>query len=62
MEELLKALRLIKNTCCQHERCSKCPLCTGESKNGFYCYMDDKLPYEWELVDEAPKIKLFKEN
>lgn len=57
MEELLKALKLIKNTCNGRESCLKCPLFNGKAT----CYVKANLPCGWELVDEVPKIKLFEE-
>jgi len=58
MKELLEALKIIKGVCQQHEHCWSCPLFDEEGN----CPIGEYYPSEWELVDEIPEIRLFKEK
>lgn len=64
MEELLKALRLIKDTCNGHESCRKCPMAATSSAycNTYEkCALDEKMPAGWNLVEKASGVRLFKD-
>ena len=56
MEELLKALRLIRDTCGQRVNCGSCPLCDVNEE----CVLEKEAPVHWELVDKVPETRLFK--
>ena len=57
MEELLKALKTIKNECESHDICDEqCPLYIRAE-----CGLNLQ-PYDWSLVDKVPKPTLFKED
>lgn len=48
MEELIKALKLIKVTCEEQEDCRDCPLgCQDDD-----CLINGCLPGEWNIADE----------
>lgn len=56
-EELLKALKLIRDTCSGYESCRRCPMyCNVNDK----CALDEELPARWILVDKVTKTRLFK--
>lgn len=54
-EEILNALHLIKDICGENGECFTCPF----SKEGQGCLIDNRMPCEWELIDEE-KWKVFK--
>jgi len=58
MEELLKALKLIRDTCNQCKFCHECPLYGKEAG----CLTQADGPGNWELVEEVPRVRLFKEE
>lgn|GEM_PF-1599340 len=62
MEELLKALRLIRDTCRQHGNCPKCPLHIGSGADNACCSMSERWPREWKLVNKVPEVSLFKQE
>ena len=70
MEELLKALILIQDTCQQHVFCRKCPMyCrdfvrsdnAGRDDTISCCNIKNSNPALWKLVNDVPEVKLFKE-
>lgn len=52
MENLLKALQLIKETCTEQERCQKCPLSSDDE-----CLITQRSSSDWDVQDK-PIIKL----
>ena len=54
-EQILSALHLIKDLCSENDECFTCPF----SKEGHGCFIDIKMPCEWELIDEE-NWKVFK--
>lgn len=52
MEELIKALNLIKTECEKHGGCDECPMCRyGE------CVINTDTPSDWKIVNpEIPKV------
>ena len=57
MEDLLEALRVIRYICEQNKDCCHCPLRDADET----CTLGKELPVCWELVDEVPKVRLFKD-
>lgn len=55
MDELLKALNVIKNECRSHEHCDDCPLRIkdGSSSVEGYCSIINDKPDHWDLVAEC---------
>lgn len=55
MEELIKALEVIKTECNKHgmyrNACAKCPLST----NGNECLITMYRPYHWTITKESKK-------
>jgi len=64
MEELLKALRLIKDTCADRTFCRTCPMRCQVALSDTarsYCAIRNSSPAQWKLVDAVSEVKLFKE-
>lgn len=51
MDELLKALKLIKQTCARQECCKVCPLRVEDMTNGKTCELANKNPDQWDLKE-----------
>lgn len=47
-EEIIKAVRTIKEICGKYEACYYCPFCT--SSDG--CVINGKIPRKWEIKRE----------
>ena len=47
-EEILKALRVIKETCEEYEDCEVCPLFTNDT-----CNVTRRRPEKWEINDNV---------
>lgn len=57
-EELLSALKLIRAECKKHARnCDECPL----SRNSAECAIVYGLPEDWDLIDDDPNWRDFRE-
>jgi hypothetical protein len=48
-EEIIKALKVIQNTCKSTTRCSQCPLGT----NGNDCVLQNQSPENWNIGEET---------
>jgi hypothetical protein len=51
MDELIKALKLIKETCANTDKCITCPLCSGSDD----CLINENTPSDWNIQDEPIK-------
>ncbi len=52
MDELIKALNLIKETCKAQEQCEKCPLSRSEE-----CLIVNSDPSDWDIQIEPIQVK-----
>lgn len=57
IDEISKALNLIKNTCEEND-CSYCPL---RDKTGICCSITEKSPEDWKLVN-IDEVRLFEDE
>lgn len=55
MDELLKALNVIKNACRSYEYCDNCPLRIKDGSSSFegYCSIINDEPDHWNLVADC---------
>lgn len=56
-KELLSALKLIRAVCEKQTNCEDCPL----SCNYDECSITKALPSNWNLIDDEPNWRAFKE-
>ena len=50
MTKFIKAiLTLLKIECQRHESCGDCPLCVGETNDGYECFFRGDAPCFWEV-------------
>lgn len=50
--DLLYALRVIKETCSKYDECYKCPLADGN----YNCMVSDRTrPEKWQIKNDAPE-------
>lgn len=55
-EEIINALKVIKEECRSHEECKKCPFCDDSIETPTICMLDRRYaPGEWELNDIKPE-------
>ena len=58
MNELEKALRVIKEECEKHTKCEKCPLRDGGILTGTKCYLRNHNPEDYFFEsDTSPESK-----
>ena len=56
--EIINALKVIKETCEEFERCIDCPLSVGEFHDCGLKYNKERLnlaPHQWQIVGDTPK-------
>ena len=50
--QILNALRVIKETCAIYDECYKCPLAAGD----YNCMVSDRTtPEKWKIKNDAPE-------
>lgn len=49
-EEIINALKIIKETCASINSCQKCPFYNGA------CYINRTQPEHWNIINEQPAI------
>lgn len=57
VEEIINALKIIKNTCNSTMRCNDCPFYCDS--NGM-CIIQSILPAHWDISEENPIWRAFK--
>ena len=53
-EDIMEALKIIKNTCAEQEDCYYCPFSSGK-RSGNGCLINELTPNEWCVTDNPPE-------
>lgn len=58
-EELMKALKLIKDECTGNQFCKDCPLRVAnlDPELNSWCYLRNRNPINWHFKDDVPPEK-----
>lgn len=54
-EEIIKALKVIQNTCKSFPRCSQCPFGTNDND----CVLQNQPPEDWNIGEETAVWRAF---
>lgn len=58
-EEILNALKIIKETCSEQDECKHCPFCGTFRDSRDFCVICDHTPSAWELNDATGEWRAF---